>query len=169
MLKRLRERVEPELFGRIEELGFELVELEWAGKSNRPILRLRVDRPGAEPGSGISVDDCAVVSRALEAWLDELLPERYVLEVSSPGLERPLVRPSDWIRFAGQRVLLHGTRVLGEQGKRVEGEILPAASERERDALISGEGSVQIRQDDGTEIEVALAEVERARLVYEWT
>ena len=168
-MKGLRDRIEPRLHDEVEALGFEVVELEWAGKSRRPILRLRVDRPDSVPGKSISVDDCAVVSRALEQWLDEEFPERYVLEVSSPGIERPLVRPADWVRFAGQRVLLHGTRVLGDQGKRVEGELLPAATECARVALAEGEGAVRIRRDDGTEIEVALADVERARLVYEWT
>ena len=115
-MKGLRDRIEPRLHDQVEALGFEVVELEWAGKSRRPILRLRVDRPDSVPGKGISVDDCAVVSRALEQWLDEEFPERYVLEVSSPGIERPLVRPRDWVRFAGQRVLVHGTRVLGDQG-----------------------------------------------------
>src|SRR5690606_32982606 len=87
----LREEIEAGL----GELGFELVELELGGTSRRPVLRLRIDRlAGEEEDAGVSLDDCARVSRALEARLEasERVPATYVLEVSSPGVERPLVR-----------------------------------------------------------------------------
>ena len=96
-----------EIERRIEELGFELVDLERVGSRARPILRAYIDRPDSRPGEpGVSLDDCARVSRALEPFLDERedLSDRYVLEVSSPGVERPLVRRRDWERFAGSEV-----------------------------------------------------------------
>ena len=152
---------------RVEALGFEVVELEWAGSKSRPILRLRVDRADSKPGDGVTVDDCARVSRALEAWLDEDsdVPERYVIEVSSPGIERPLTRPRDWSRFQGQRVLVEGkVSLLGDE-RRVEGELL---------GPVEGEGGgeeavrVRIRTDEGHDVLVSLHEIKRAHLVYDW-
>src|SRR5690606_11556010 len=106
--------IDRELEARIADLGYELVEVEWAGAARRPIVRIRIDRPGAAVGEGITATDCARVSRALEAWFDEggAMPERYVLEVSSPGVERPLRRPGDFERFAGQRVAVKGAAPL---------------------------------------------------------
>ncbi|MDX1494735.1 MAG: ribosome maturation factor RimP, partial [Longimicrobiales bacterium] len=91
---------------RIEELGYELVEIRWGGSGKRPMLKVRIDRPDSVRGEGVTVDECAEVSRALEPWLDEHegLSERYVLEVSSPGVNRPLVRARDFQRFRGEHV-----------------------------------------------------------------
>src|SRR6185436_8141837 len=66
-----REALERELGARVEALGYEVVELETAGSNTRPLLRLRIDRPGSEPGNGVTVDDCTRVSRALQQYLDE--------------------------------------------------------------------------------------------------
>src|SRR5690606_14657058 len=111
---------------RVEELGFEFVELERAGSKARPILRLRIDRPGATPGNGVTVEDCTRVSRALEAWLDgeDVLGGRYVLEVSSPGIERPLVKRRDFERFTGEEIAVKGRGPLAGRGRRLEGELL---------------------------------------------
>ena len=86
----------------VATLGFELVDLRRAGTLQRPILQVRIDRPDSRPGQGVTADDCAAVSRALEVHLDQRgdVSERYVLEVSSPGVERPLVRRRDFERFA---------------------------------------------------------------------
>ncbi|HEX5726122.1 MAG TPA: ribosome maturation factor RimP [Longimicrobiaceae bacterium] len=153
--------LERELERRVEALGFELVTLEQAGSRARPILRVYLDRPDSVPGRpGVSLEDCTAVSRALEPWLDarEDLSERYVLEVSSPGVERPLVRPRDWERFAGQEVALRGKEPLAGRAKRLEGVLLGPR----------GEGRVALRLADGEEVEVPLAQVERANLVYRW-
>jgi ribosome maturation factor RimP len=163
-----RDGVAREIERRIDGLGFELVALEWAGSSKRPILRLRVDRIDSEPGAGITIDECARVSRELEAWLDEAMPERYVLEVSSPGVERPLTRPRDWVRFAGHRVALRMKRPLDDGGRRLEGEVLDTATDVEREALMQGDGRVRLRLDGGDELSLKLDEIERANLVYDW-
>ena len=71
------------------------------------VLRVRIDRPGSASTAedSVSVDDCARVSRDLSAVLDveDVVPVAYTLEVSSPGLDRPLLRPDDYRRFAGRR------------------------------------------------------------------
>lgn len=126
--------LEAELERRVEALGYELVELERAGSKTRPILRVRIDHAGgSEKGAGVTVDDCSTVSRALEAWLDEAegVPERYMLEVSSPGIERPLVRARDFQRYAGKEVAVRGKDVLAGRSRRLEGELL-GLDERDR-------------------------------------
>ena len=152
-----------EIERRVEELGFELVELERAGNQARPILRVYVDRPDAEPGKpGITLDECARVSRALEERLDGRadLSDRYVLEVSSPGVERPLMRRRDWSRFAGQEVALKGRAALAGRAKRLQGTLLGLSG--------AEDAAARLRLEDGTEVEVPLGEVERAHLVFRW-
>jgi ribosome maturation factor RimP len=150
----------------VEELGYELVDLERAGTSRRPILRLRIDRPESAPGAGVSLDDCARVSRAMEAQLDvrEDLPSTYVLEVSSPGVERPLVRPRDWRRFAGSTVAVRGRTTLPGGAGRLQGTLLGLRGEEG-----SGEDLyAEIRLADGEEVSVPLADIKSANLVYQW-
>lgn len=148
---------------RVEALGFELVELERAGSKNRPVLRVRADRPDAEPGKGITLEECTRISRALEEYLDALpsIPATYVLEVSSPGVERPLVRQRDFERFAGHEVALRGYAPLAGRERRLEGELLGLSAGPEGEM-------VRIRLGDGEEVEVARDEIARAHLVFRW-
>jgi ribosome maturation factor RimP len=158
--------VDRELDARIGELGFELVESEWAGSKARPILRIRVDRAGAEVGEGITVDECAQVSRGLEPWLDEHpdVPERYVLEVSSPGVNRPLVRPRDWERFAGQDVVVKARRPLVGESKRFEGRLLGVQKGEGEDASLT----IRVELESGEEVQFGPEDVDRATLLYRW-
>ncbi len=81
--------------------GYELVEVEWLREGGGWTLRLFIDREG-----GVGIDDCQAVSRTVEPVLDveDFIEPAYSLEVSSPGVDRPLRRPRDFERFAGQRV-----------------------------------------------------------------
>jgi len=85
----------------IEREGFELVEVEWGREGKAWVLRLYVDRAGG----GVTIDDCQELSRTIEPVLDveDFIEPAYNLEVSSPGVERPLRKPADFERFAGQR------------------------------------------------------------------
>lgn len=155
--------LERELEAQIEGLGYELVELERVGSKARPILRIRIDREGTSPGAGVTVDECAKVSRALEAYLDNAsgISERYLLEVSSPGIERPLRRKREFERFVGWPVTLKLHRQYENRGKRLEGELLS----------VTGEGAdemIGLRLEDGTEANVPRAEIARANLVFRW-
>jgi ribosome maturation factor RimP len=146
----------------VEGLGYELVELEVAGNRARPILRVYVDRPDSVPGTpAVTVEDCTAVSRALEPMLDarDDLSDRYLLEVSSPGVERPLVRPRDWTRFAGQEVSVRGKGTLAGKARRLQGILL---------GLGDGAAAVRLRLPGGEEVSFPLAEVEKANLVYRW-
>src|SRR2546425_1107931 len=74
---------------RLEALGLELADLRIGATPHRPLVQVRIEWPPGEPPRRVTVDDCAMASRALEAWLDAGGPlgSRYALEVSSPGLE----------------------------------------------------------------------------------
>ncbi len=158
------DKLEEVLATRVEALGYEFVELERAGSRSRPILRVRVDLPGSRPGQGVTLEDCARVTRELEALLDQEpeLGERYVLEVSSPGVERPLVRRRDFERFAGREIAIRGSATLAGRARRLEGELLGLVEE-------SGEERVRLRLSDGDVVDVPRAEIARAHLVYRWS
>jgi len=147
----------------LERMGFELVDLERAGHRSRPILRLRIDRPDAQPGAGVTVDDCAAVSRAMEEVLDaraDLLPS-YILEVSSPGVERPLRKRRDFERHVGKDVAVRGFQPLVGRSKHLEGTLLAVED--------SGEGErLRLRTADGSEIEIPFSAIAKANLVYKW-
>ncbi len=83
--------------------GYELVEVEWLRQGSRWTLRLFVDKEG-----GVGIDDCQLVSRTVDPILDveDFIEPAYELEVSSPGVDRPLRKREDFVRFAGQRAHL---------------------------------------------------------------
>ena len=87
---------------RLQALGFDLADLRIGGTPNRPLVQVRIDCPPRN----VTVEDCSRVSRALEQWLDASGPlgNRYVLEVSSPGIERPVRWHRHWVQFVGRDV-----------------------------------------------------------------
>src|ERR1700730_14763478 len=96
--------------------GREIVDVQFRREASGMVLRIRIDRPGpaATAEECVSVADCAAVSRDLSAVLDveDIVPTAYTLEVSSPGLDRPLRHADDYRRFAGRRATL----VMPEKG-----------------------------------------------------
>ena len=136
--------IEPVIAG----MGYELVDVQ-ASNGGR-FLRLFIDKP-----QGINVDDCAAVSRQLTRVLEVEGIDYDRLEVSSPGLDRPLRKAADFARFAGQKAELRMRR--------------PDASGRRKfSGVLRGEAAGQVRIEvDGQTVTLALDEVERARLVPE--
>jgi ribosome maturation factor RimP len=160
---RVVSEIDREFEDRVDALGFELVDLQWGGSAKRPLLRVRIDRPDSTPGNGVTVEECARVSRGLEAWLDEheSLAERYVLEVSSPGLDRPLTRRRDFERFRGKRVAVKGDGPLAGRARRLEGELLGMTDEGDSEA-------VRLRLENGDEVRIPRSEIVGAKLVFTW-
>ena len=133
-----------------EEEGFELVDVEFLVQGGRRIVRVLLDRPG-----GIRVADCASFSRRISDCLDmnQTINGRYALEVSSPGMDRPLKSLEQLQRFAGQRASF--TTVEPHDGRRhYEGEILGPLGER-----------AGLRADDGSNSGSSGADVKAAHLV----
>ena len=91
-------------------LGLDIFDVQFRREAGGMVLRVQVDRPGPSSSAeeSVSIDDCARVSRDLSAMLDvdDIVPNAYTLEVSSPGLDRPLRHAEDYRRFAGRRAKL---------------------------------------------------------------
>ncbi len=138
---------------RVAQMGFDLVDLKKRGSLNQARLQIRIDRPEG-PLGGVTIDDCASVSRGLEAWLDdtELLGPRYVLEVSSPGIERPIRWAEHWRRFVGEDVKV---RLAGIG--RVRATILGVESDR-----------VSLKLENGEVVEPSIEEACDATLFVDW-
>jgi ribosome maturation factor RimP len=135
--------------------GYELVDLEF---KNEPqvggwVLRVFIDKP-----EGVSLDDCASVSRELSAVLDvdDAIPIAYSLEVSSPGLNRPLRKATDFARFVGKKAKIRTRHPVGESRRNFSG------------TLVGVDGD-KVKIDVGDQVcEVPVDDVEKANLVYEF-
>ena len=108
------------LAGRVAgSYGLDLFDVQFRREGSGMVLRIQIDRPGAAATAeeSVSVEDCARVSRDLSALLDveDVVPTAYTLEISSPGLDRPLRHEADYVRFAGRRAkLVVGAAVDGQ-------------------------------------------------------
>jgi ribosome maturation factor RimP len=147
---------------RLDELGFDLVDVRRGGSRSRPIVEIRIDRRDDEK---VTVADCARVSRGLEEWFDApghtaLLGERYELQVSSPGMDRPLKTARDWRRFVGRRAAVKSA-VLGG---RKEVEILKLEGDDAAAVVVVAEGAGAQR----VEHRLPLAAIQEARLAFSW-
>jgi len=133
----------------VEALGFEFVGLEYLSNPKNRLVRIYIDR---EP-EGISVEDCAEVSHEVSAVLDveDPVAGNYSLEVSSPGVERPLFEPEHYRRFVGERAVVH-LYAPRDNRRKLTGTIVEA-----------DDGRVVI-EVDGDPFEVAYADVRRANL-----
>lgn len=145
LVRRFWERFESE----IAEQGYELVEVEIAGQSGMRILRLYIDKPEV----GIRIEDCSIVSQFLNPLLDaeDFISENYILEVSSPGIDRPLRKPADFIRFAGEEIVVQTYSPL--QGRKKFTGILRGCED----------GLIQVDCDESP-VEIHLENLKRANL-----
>jgi ribosome maturation factor RimP len=137
----------------IESEGMDLVDLQFKREGNRWYLRLFIDKPG-----GISLDDCQNISYQIGELLDieEVIDKRYILEVSSPGLDRPLKREEDYQRFVGRLVKL--TTSLPIMGKRVfVGRLRDLENKK-----------VKIQLNSGETLFIPFASIAKARLEVEF-
>jgi ribosome maturation factor RimP len=123
--------------------GLDIFDVQFRREASGMVLRVRIDRPGpaATAEDSVSVEDCAVVSRDLSAVLDveDIVPTAYTLEVSSPGLDRPLRGVEDYRRFAGRRAKLvtrepvdGQTFFRGRLGGVEDGRVVIEAEDRRR-------------------------------------
>jgi len=160
--ERLIETIEPVMAAH----KCELVELDWRREPIGWVLRLYVEHLGHDPRlhiGGVGIDECARISRDVSMALDvaDFIAHAYNLEVSSPGLERPLTKPEHYRRFAGLRAKVRLATPLDEhpQRKIFRGEILldPRGDDR----------SARLKDEEVGEVNIPLDRIQRAALVYE--
>jgi ribosome maturation factor RimP len=149
----------------VRDAGFDLIEVQFGREAGGFVLRLFIDVPATagagpmtiQPTSSVQLDDCERVSRNVSAALDvaDAIPHAYQLEVSSPGLDRPLRRERDFARFEGEsaRIRLHN----GVEGRRNFHGTLGAAHD----------GRVDITCD-GRSYSLPIDDIVRANLVPDW-
>ena len=151
----MKDALEDVVAQELDVVGYDLVELRRGGTRNRPLIEIRIDR---RDGAAVTIDDCAVASRAVEARLDGsgIVAPQYVLQVSSPG-ERKLQSSADWRRFVGE-----WANVLSpEHGGRIEGKIMTV----EGDVGSTGEAAV-LELESGDVRRIPLAAIKEARLAF---
>ena len=159
--KNMSETLQDVVIKELEPLGLELFELHARGSKQRPVLDVRIERVD---GSMITVDDCAKASRAIEAKLDQggIVAERYVLEVSSPGIERPLRNARDFQRFIGRDAVVTAdpTETSAELSSR-EVKITGVEGDAGAEIVVLEEAPGQTRR-------IPLAAIRKARLAFNW-
>ena len=137
----------------IQEEGLELVDLEYKKEGKGWVLRVFIDGP-----QGISHNECVRVTRALEPVLEEAdpIPHGFVLEVSSPGLDRPLKKDRDFERVVGEKVEIKTFVPLVKNEKTLRGTLLGLAQD-----------SLRLELEDGSTINIPREKISRARLHFE--
>ena len=135
--------------------GLELVDVQYRPEGGRAVVRLLIDRPTG----GVTIDELARVSRELGHVLDahDAVPGRYSLECSSPGLNRPLIKPEHYRRAAGQRVAVQMRTPIGGR-RRFHGVLAEV-----------GDAAATIDDPDAGRVVLPFADVERANIDYDFT
>lgn len=133
--------------------GLELVHWETVGPKNNFILRILIDKP-----EGITHQDCEIVSRQVGTLLDveDLIPHQYMLEVSSPGVDRPLYKRADYERFAGNKVKVKTFQPLNGQ-RNFRGRLIGVEGDR-----------VKLDAENVGEVEIAFDNIAKANIEYEF-
>jgi len=155
------ESMRQEVVSKIEEIvqrvaasdGIEVVEVEFKGSGGNQLLRISIDKP-----QGVSHADCEMISHDVGTILDveDIVPGHYTLEVSSPGVERKLLKPTDYIRFQGKKA-----KITLRQ---------PVENQRHWEGKLAGleESTVSLEVGADRVLRFPLSQVERANLKFEW-
>jgi ribosome maturation factor RimP len=152
-IRNITERIQEILTPVLDQRGLELVDITLRVEGGHWILRVTIDREG-----GVQVHHCTAVNRELNVHMDveDLVPVKYFLEVSSPGLDRPLKNESDYQRFKGRLVKIKTT--------------LPVAGRKKINGTIEGieNGVVGVLLEDGMRLEVPVEDISSAKLDYKF-
>jgi ribosome maturation factor RimP len=147
----LEQRIVAEIEPVLTHMGYEIVRVAVLGRE-RPTVQVMADR---RDGSLIAIEDCEKINDVVSATLDvaDLIKTAWTLEISSAGIDRPLVRAKDWTRFAGHLA-------------RAEVNIPIAGRKRFSGIVLGADGAVaRMRLDDGTDVALPLDDIRRAKLV----
>jgi ribosome maturation factor RimP len=155
------EKIEKLLLPVVADLSLELVDIEYQREDRGWVLRIYLDKEG-----GINLDDCAQASREFSTLLDveDIVDTVYTLEVSSPGLERPLKKIPDFERFSGEPAKIKTRRACDPDGRGQSRKIFSGVLQGVRD------GQIVLLQTDkkGGEVVLDLKDIEKANLVFEF-
>jgi ribosome maturation factor RimP len=137
----------------VESEGLELVDVEVKGGGNNRLVRIAIDKP-----EGVTHGDCELVSQQVGTILDveDIVPGRYTLEVSSPGVERKLMKPQDYERFQGKKARIT-LREAVEGRKNWEGTLAGFAGD-----------AVTVETEPGKTRQFPLSQIQKANLKFEW-
>ena len=150
MEKRL-EMLEEKMEEHLNELGLELADIEYVSEGGYNYLRIYVEKPDGNT----SLDDCVELSGRIDNIADELINEKFYLEVSTPGLERKLKRPKDFTRFTGRKVKIY-TKSQVEEKKTFEGKLEKFENE-----------TIFLLDDTGKVYEIPFSKLKKSNLIYE--
>lgn len=135
----------------LKEMELELVDIEYLQEGGYWYVRIYIEKLDGD----VSLDDCAKVSMAVEDDIDKLIDKKFFLEISSPGVERPLKREKDYIRFTGSKIKVSLKHKINEK-KNFEG------------ILSKFENDTVFLMTDNEELEIPFKEVRKANLVYDF-
>jgi ribosome maturation factor RimP len=148
-MARLPDRLLQLLTPPLEQLGYEILQLDWRREGKEQVFCLRIDRP-----EGVNLDDCLLVNGAIEPILDkeDLIKGTYRLEVSTPGVDRPLRTLTHYQRFQGERITL--LLYSSQQGHKRWTGTLQATNDQ----------SIVLQAEQGPLLEISLQEIHQAHL-----
>ncbi|HEY3449139.1 MAG TPA: ribosome maturation factor RimP [Myxococcales bacterium] len=141
--------------------GLELIDVDYLREGGRWVLRLFIDKPGSdEKGKGVDLEDCQKATHAVETAIEvsDVVPHEYTLEVSSPGIERPLTRPEHFQRFMGKRIQVRTFGPLFDPPRKsFTGKLVAFADD-----------AVQVEVEGAGLFKIERKEIAKANLVAEW-
>ncbi|HEY5673255.1 MAG TPA: ribosome maturation factor [Malonomonas sp.] len=160
-MAQITEQVEALVEPILNELGLELVAIEYQREERGWVLRFLLDKDG-----GINLDDCAMASREISSILDveDVVGTAYSLEVSSPGIERPLIKAKDFERFAGQLAKIKTVVAIDpEAGGRKRKTFVGTLN-----GFVDGQVLMTLKEKSAQQIRIDLEQIERANLEFEY-
>jgi len=160
-LSRIIEQIEQLVLPVVEDLGLELVDIEYQREDRGWVLRVYLDKEG-----GINLDDCAVASREISTLLDveDLISTVYNLEVSSPGIERVIKKLADFQRFKGQTVKIKTNRSCDPDGRGQNRKVFIGLLQGVQEEKIL----LTLTDKKAGEVRFDLKEIEKANLIFEF-
>lgn len=150
-MEKILEILEEKMEEHLNELGLELADIEYVSEGGYNYLRIYVEKPDGNT----SLDDCVELSGRIDDIADELINEKFYLEVSTPGLERKLKRPKDFTRFTGRKVKIY-TKSQVEEKKTFEGKLEKFENE-----------TIFLLDDTGKVYEIPFSKLKKSNLIYE--
>jgi ribosome maturation factor rimP len=150
-MEKILEMLEEKMEEHLNELGLELADMEYVSEGGYNYLRIYVEKPDGNT----SLDDCVELSGRIDDIADELINEKFYLEVSTPGLERKLKRPKDFTRFTGRKVKIY-TKSQVEEKKTFEGKLEKFENE-----------TIFLLDDTGKVYEIPFSKLKKSNLIYE--